>query len=150
MPKWVRFLFSALEHWTRYKIDTWSILNTCRIYVISSTLNHGYKPNPYQNTLIKSSILFLIYRRFHPKSSIWRWRNFCQLGLMTPTQKENNLQNSTFLSVPIKQPKVQPKLCMKIFHVAHSKSTTKNWKTNISLSLSPAKSNFFCFNSQTP
>ena len=49
-----------------------------------------------------------------------------------------------FLSVPIKQPKVQPKLCMKIFHVAHSKSTTKNWKTNISLSLS-SKIQFFLF-----
>lgn len=64
---------------------------------------------------------------------------FWQLGFMTPThRKKTTLQNPTFFQYLWNSPSPAQNVHEKDYspQVAHSKSTTKNWKTKISLYLS--------------
>ena len=148
MPKWVRFMFNALEHWTGYEINTWSILNTCRIYITSNALNHGYKPNPCQNTLIKSSILFLIYG-FIPNLLYGDDEISVNLAWWPRLRKKTTykipLSFGTHKTAWSPAQTMHENISRSPFKIHHKKTGKQ-----ISLSLSPAKSNFFYFNSQTP
>ena len=84
-----------------------------------------------------NQIFHLVFNIQEVSSQIFymEMEKFLSTWLDDTHSERKQLTKFHFLSVPIKQPKVQPKLCMKIFHVAHSKSTTKTLE-NKSLSLS--------------
>ena len=109
-----------------------------------------------QNTLIKSSILFLINRTsqifyyMEMEKFLSTWLDDIHSHRKKTTYKIPLFFFSTY-KIALVQPKA-PNHAWKYFspHVAHSKSTTKFHLKKKKFSLSPPKSKIFCFNSQTP